>query len=397
MAEFNKYPMLAENSLCTGCSACAMICHQRAITMHEDSEGFYRPLVDGKKCLNCGICSKICPVMKQSETSSSPVAFAARSLDDNLRRSSSSGGIFYLLGEKVIQEKGVVFGCALTGPDFIARHVYAETYEELSTLKGSKYVQSDLGECFVTVKNYLSKGRKVLFSGTPCQVMGLKSYLGIEYENLITVTFICHGVPSPDVYKKYIQEIKGKSGEIESVSFRDKTFSWRKFSMALRTKDGRLIIRDTSHDPFLRVFLANLCLRPSCYQCPCQKGRSEADITLADFWAVKQFTPELDDNRGTSYLLVHTDNGSKLWESCFSLVKRCVVPFEETIQYNRAYFESPSEPASRSKFMRLFRKTSLTKLGDYLIEGPWYKRYPRRMYYYCRTQAGKFLRRIGVR
>ena len=397
MNENVQYVMLADQITCSGCSACAMVCSAGAIMMKADAEGFVRPSIEWEKCIHCEACGKVCPVLRKFEDKPPmPQAYAARALDYDLKRTSSSGGIFYLLGEQIIQRGGVVFGCVIKKPYFTVQHACAETRVELAAMKGAKYVQSDMGDCFKKVKQLLLRGRLVLFSGTPCQVLGLKSYLGTQEKNLITVTFICHGVPSPAVYEKYLKEVNDKGYEIQSVSFRDKTYSWRLFSMALGVKGGRKI-RDLSHDPFLRVFLANLCLRPSCYHCLCQNGRNGADITLADFWGVVHFTPEMDDNMGTSYVLVHTSQGEELWKTCLSLVESRSVPFDATIQYNRAYFESPVMPSKRADFFRLFQKRSLASLGDYLIDGAWYKRYPRRFYNSIRKQIGNFLRKIGVR
>lgn len=394
MGDSGRPEMLTDQLTCTGCSACAMVCSVGAIVMVADSEGFKRPSIDRNKCVDCGACSSVCPVLRPSfGLFPSPKAYAARALDYALRQTSSSGGIFYLLGEQIIRRGGVIFGCALVKPHFTAQHVCAETVEELSSMKGSKYVQSELGDCFKQVRRMLANGRLVLFSGTPCQVLGLKAYLGTQEKNLITVTLICHGVPSPAVYKKYLEEL---GGGLQSVEFRDKTYSWRNFAMAIDFVGGRRKVADLSHDPFLRVFLANLCLRPSCYHCRCQNGRSGADITLADFWGVAHFVPEMDDNMGTSYVLVHTTQGEKLWKACEPFMETRSVPFEATIQYNRAYFESPAMPVGRSDFFRLVEKKTLTNLGDYLIEGAWYKRYPRRFYYSVRTQIGTLLRKMQV-
>ena len=392
---------LAATVLCTGCAACAMACPFGAIAMKPDDEGFLRPVVDAPKCIRCGVCSRVCPICRQHEAIEvhSPEAYAARAIDYEIRRTSSSGGIFFLLGEQIIRSGGVVFGCVVSEPDFVAKHVCARTIEELCLMKGSKYVQSDIGDCFRQARLMLATGKKVLFSGTPCQIMGLKSYLGDNAKGtLITVTFICHGVPSPAVYHKYLDEVMTENRRrICFVRFRDKTISWQRFSLAIGMEEGVSVVRDNEHDPFLRSFLANLCLRPSCHHCLCQNGRCGADITLADFWAASRFVPQLDDNMGTSYVLVHTRTGEQLLTSCADRIKLLPVPFQETIQYNRAYFESPSEPAGRTMFMRLFRHKRLQRLGDYLIEGAWYQRYPRRCYHYVRMQVGRVLRKIGVR
>ena len=226
--------LLADEMTCTGCSACAMVCSVGAIMMKADAEGFMRPSIERGKCIRCGACGRVCPVLgKRAETPPIPLAYAARALDYDLRRTSSSGGIFYLLGEQIIRRGGVVFGCVITRPYFTVQHACAETLDDFSAMRGSKYVQSELGDCFKKVRRMLSSGRLVLFSGTPCQVRGLKSYLGTYAGNLITVTLICHGVPSPAVYGKYLKEVEDQGGKLQSVSFRDKTYSWRNFAMAL--------------------------------------------------------------------------------------------------------------------------------------------------------------------
>ena len=190
---------------CCGCSACVQRCPKQCITLKEDNEGFLYPIVDKKTCIDCGLCEKVCPILHQGEPQKPLKVYAAKNLNEEIRRQSSSGGIFTLLAEQVIQEGGVVFG-ARFDENWEVKHDYTETIEGLAVFRGSKYVQSRIEDNYKKAEEFLKQGRKVLFSGTPCQIAGLKRFLRKEYEELLTVDFVCHGVPSPGVWRKYLKE-----------------------------------------------------------------------------------------------------------------------------------------------------------------------------------------------
>ena len=277
---------------CCGCWACVQQCPKQCISMIEDDEGFLYPKVDKGICINCHLCEYVCPIINTDAPRKPLETYAAINKDEQIRLESSSGGIFSAIAEYIINDGGVVFG-AKFNDKWEVIHDYTETIDGLAQFRGSKYVQSQIGDNYKKAKQFLTSGRKVLFSGTPCQIAGLKHFLKKEYENLLTVDFICHGVPSPGVWREYLKEevatcnlknivlprsIHGRDAlnvTIEGISFRDKTLGWKKFSFALdlSTSVGRgekIQFRTREHlheNLFLKGFLANLFLRPSCYNC----------------------------------------------------------------------------------------------------------------------------------
>lgn len=228
-------------------------------------------------------------------------------LNKDEREKSSSGGIFILLAKKVIEGNGVVFG-ARFDENWRVVHGYAENIEDVIPFLTSKYVQSSMGNMFRKAKEFLKNNRIVLFSGTPCQISGLKSYLGKEYSNLLTVDFICHGVPSPKVWEEYLKD-KANGKTIRAINFRDKTEGWKKFSLKIEFEDGSIYRGTQFQDPYLKGFLKDIYLRPSCYQCLNKGIKRISDITLADFWGIEHVKPELFDDRGISAVLVHSVRG----------------------------------------------------------------------------------------
>lgn len=308
---------LVDKDKCCGCSACISVCPKGCISMSKDKEGFLYPIVDSVKCIDCGLCEKVCPVLHPLKNEAEPLVYAAINNDESIRMQSSSGGIFTLLAEYVIENGGVVFG-ACFDRDWNVVHDYTETKEGLVRFRGSKYVQSNVGNSFSQVKIFLDAGREVLFSGTPCQVAGLKNYLRKPYPNLLTVDLVCHGVPSPDVWRKYLQETvckayrikKNKSAVnicdyISDIKFRAKDKGWKKYSFKIEYKDGRIEINPFYENPYMNIFLSNLSLRPSCYVCPAKLNNVQSDITLADFWGVNKIDSNIDDDKGCGLLFLN--------------------------------------------------------------------------------------------
>ncbi len=355
---------------CCGCSACVQKCPKQCISLKEDNEGFLYPIVDKESCIDCGLCEKVCPVLHQGEPHKPLQVYAAKNEDEEIRRQSSSGGIFTLLAEKVIQEGGVVFG-ARFDEHWEVRHDYTETVEGLAAFRGSKYVQSRIEDNFRKAEMFLKQGRKVLFSGTPCQIAGLKRFLRKEYENLLTVDFICHGVPSPGVWRKYLKEtvarmcdknsvstdpISMEDAHVESISFRDKSSGWQKYSFALTlSATSRSGVKNTvslcevfSRNSFMRGFLANLYLRPSCYACPSKLGKSDSDVTLGDYWGIQSSIPDMDDDLGISALSINTRKGGKYYNGIQAEFR--VATYEDLCNKNPAFEYSCQIPTSRKKF-----------------------------------------------
>lgn len=339
---------------CTGCSACSSVCPVAAIAMEPDSEGFWYPIVDHDKCTRCGKCTSVCPIMGTATRGyverPVPEAYAACCSDEELRLNSSSGGLFSLLAKMVINSGGVVFG-ARFDEDFSVIHDYVEETEHLCELRGSKYVQSRIGDTFGQAQELLESGRLVMFTGTPCQIGGLKGYLGREYDHLICQDIICHGVPSPKVWHKYVnyQESCAASA-IEKIAFRRKDKGWRQFSMSFLFENNAEYIRSLHDDLYMKAFLADLCLRPSCHACRFKDIHRESDITLADFWGVQHLVPTMDDDKGTSLVVLHTQKGYEWFNKVQHEAKVYPVNLEEAIRYNSAMTSSVKPHPDRATF-----------------------------------------------
>lgn len=342
---------LASVAQCSGCAACKAACPKQAISMVADHEGFLSPQIDAEKCVQCHACERACPVLHPSEPDATPTCYAARTKDGALRMVSSSGGIFTELARPILAKGGVVFGCVWEKPTLVAIHAKAETEDELTAMRGSKYVQSDLRDTYREAKAELQKGRAVLFSGTPCQIAGLNKYLGKSYDNLLTVEIICHGVPSPAVFEKYKQEL----GQPITVNFKDKTESWHNPTFSWKSSNGNASREKLYANAYALAFLRDFCLRPSCYDCQAKGGRSKADITIADFWGIEKICPELDDDRGTSAVLLHSKKGLQMWEALQGVEYKSV-SFDDVLMGNPSYIRSVAQPKNRNLFMRRFRK-----------------------------------------
>lgn len=330
---------------CCGCTACQHICPKKCISMQEDEEGFLYPLINISSCINCHLCERVCPSLNRFKSSFPTSCFASKSLDESLRLSSSSGGIFSLLANKIIENKGIVFGARFMN-DWTVAHDYTASREDLFYFRGSKYVQSYLGDSFIKVKQYLNDGRLVLFSGTPCQVAGLNHFLSKKYQNLITIDIVCHSISSPLVWKKYLDEICN-GGEIKEITFRDKSLGWYSYALKICGKDSKgndIVYDHGSHNqnPFMRGFLENLTVRPSCFNCPARNYVTGSDIMLADFWHLNQYHPDWDDNKGMSLALVLSEKGRIFFDSCKNNL------FREEISYNEVEDHGVHSPITMS-------------------------------------------------
>jgi coenzyme F420-reducing hydrogenase beta subunit len=323
---------IKKNKDCCGCSACVQVCPKQCISFNEDNEGFRYPLVNKDLCINCGLCEKVCPVINQSNERKPLKVLAAKNPNEDIRVKSSSGGIFTMLAEKIIEEGGVVFG-AKFNDNWEVVHDFTDRIDGLYVFRGSKYVQSIIGDNYKKVESFLKEDRNVLFSGTPCQVAGLKLFLKKEYDNLLLVDFVCHGVPSPLVWRMYLKELvtsiatknsvftayKPENIKIEDIQFRDKEKGWKKYSFLLKLsatqgaeKNTVFFLETLDKNMFMRGFLSDLYLRPSCYKCPSKSLKSGSDITIADYWGIENVIPEFDDDKGVSLVLINTNKGDNL-------------------------------------------------------------------------------------
>lgn len=341
---------IKEKKDCMGCHACLSICPQNCISMDSDAEGFWYPKVNEDKCIKCGLCIKACPIINETIVENEPVAYACINKDEEIRLESSSGGIFTLVAEEVIDNGGVVFGVGFD-KDFNVVHSYVYNKEELSKFRGSKYVQSKIGDTYRQTKEFLEEGRKVLFTGTPCQISGLKSYLGKDYENLFCMDNICHGVPSPKVWKKYVDFRERKSGSsTQRIAFRLKNEGWKLYSVSFLFKNDTEYRESLRKDLYMRAFLKDVCLRPSCYACEFKTLHRESDITMADFWGIQRMLPNMDDDKGTSLIFVNSDNGQSMLEKIKDKLLYEEVGINEAVSYNSAAIKSVRYNPKRDSF-----------------------------------------------
>lgn len=310
--------MLPNKNQCTGCEACAQVCPKHCILMTPDYEGFLYPHIDTTSCIECHRCEKVCPALVKTEEQEPLAVYGYQNRQEEIRLRSSSGGLFSALAEHVLLEGGIVFGAAFND-EWVVTHQYCEKVEGLVCFRGSKYVQSRMDNVFCEVKEMLQTGRKVLFTGTPCQVRGLLLFLHKSYDNLFTLDFVCHGVPSPGIWKRYFNEVTRKScKKVSEINFREKRFffGWNFFGFDILTNAGKCVWKTRGREnPYMMGFLENVYLRPSCYECPTKSLKSGSDITMGDFWNISQVAPSLSDNRGTSLVLINTDKGKILFKA----------------------------------------------------------------------------------
>ncbi len=353
---------IKNKSKCCGCGACYNACPANAIKMQEDNYGFKYPEIDCEKCTNCGLCENVCPILIRKETlKEEKVAYAAYMKNEEIRKQSSSGGIFTLLAEYIIKQNGVVFG-AQFDESFKVIHSDVDNIHDLGKFRGSKYVQSDIQESYKKVKKLLEENRKVLFTGTPCQIEGLKSFLRREYENLYTQDIICHGVPSPLVWEKYKEFRKSIDGKSPvKIDFRNKQKSWKKYNLVFDYTDNQYIA-NTSNDLFMQAFLKNTCLRDSCYSCAFKNENKVSDITLGDYWGIQNVHPEMDDDKGTSAIIINSSKGQELFEAIKQDLVWKETEYENIKKYNSALVKSVKKDSNRKKFFENLDKIPFDEL-----------------------------------
>lgn len=355
---------IENKSDCCGCNACGDICPKEAISYHFDNEGFLYPKIDEAMCIGCGLCERVCPLLKDFEPNKPINCFAAINLNEEERNNSSSGGVFSLLMKKTIEEDGVVFGAAFDD-NWMIRHYPAQTLQDTYRFQGSKYVQSNVSGCYKAVKKALNEGRKVLFSGTACQIAALHTFLGRQYENLLTVDVVCHGVPSPGIWQDYLLQ-EGPVNNITDIRFRDKSSGWKNYSflMAFRNKKAKRVLHHKNI--YMQGFLNNLYLRPSCHSCSFKGGRCGSDITLGDFWGIEKVSPKIDDDKGVSVVLVNSEKGKAAIYSVSMHFED--VSYEQAIQCNSCIVKSTPESKWRSVFWEHYGKEGLANSIHYITQ-----------------------------
>ena len=388
---------------CSSCGACANVCAHNAISMQIDDEGFFRPIINSSRCVKCGACEQTCPwnnvVENPNCAKKNPKSFAAYAKNEYIRLESSSGGVFTILAEKILNDGGVVVGVAQHSPTKFG-HIIVENKADLTKLRGSKYVQADVGFVYRKVKSLLKSGKEVLFSGTPCQVAALYAVLGKNLSALlITVDIVCHGSPSVKVFEKYLTEIeKENSAHVIFSRFRDKRLGWRKYSMTLLLENDSGEIfefsKSRNEDKFMRVFLQNICLNASCSDCKYAKLPRIGDISLADYWGIHKYHPNMDDNKGISAVLLNTEHGKIFFDSVRENLVQCESSLEKMIAWNPCIVGSHKQHPKRIDFFANLDNNSL----DELIKT--YCPYPSlfvRIYYILRGALGRLKRFVKVR
>lgn len=311
-------PKLADKEICSGCAACANACPTDCISMKADETGFLFPVFDSSKCINCKKCERACPALENRKSEyckqGDGKRFVVQNKSEKILLESTSGGAFTAFAEQIIVDGGVVFGACM-GDDFHVRHTYATDLNELGIFRNSKYVQSEIGHVYRECLDFLENGRIVLFSGTPCQIVGLKKFLGKEYDNLILVDVICHAVPSPKLFQKYIELCKMRFPGLKKIVFRDKAFGYSYTTMSIyyeKNKKIEVSRKSRYFDEWYRLFFGGYCNREVCYLCPFQFGVRKSDITIWDCYEAHNLAPNLNNNKGATNIVIWTEKGNTL-------------------------------------------------------------------------------------
>lgn len=392
-------PQLASIDRCVGCTACVSICPMDCLQMKRDDAGFIYPqLVGDEKCINCGRCENVCPVLKENSIKNKFVkAYAAYSLDRRIQDSSSSGGIFTELALIVLKRNGIVYGAAYDD-EWKVSHIAIDREEFLYRLRGAKYVESSLGNTYKDIQEHLKNGKLILFSGTPCQVAGLKSYLHKNYGNLICVDFVCHGIPSPLAWTKYIEVRKKIDGHEKTpikINQRSKETGWSRYtySCLIEYDDGTRYSRESSDDLYMKLFCNDYISRSSCKTCIFKGYERVSDITLGDFWGIWNIDPDMDNEKGTSLVLVHSELGMMLFLDIKNNIKYKDVTLEEISKENPSILYPSSEKSERASVLEKIKNNEfddLEKLFSDSIQStsPAWKRIIERLLRRVRNKGG---------
>lgn len=348
---------------CTGCSTCASICPRKCIDMIPDDEGFLRPVIKYDNCVNCGVCKEKCPANNlYLDDKSEPETYAIRVNDEDILKNSSSGGFFSSIAIPFLKRKDIVIGAGFDENLQVVHKVCMDLIE-LDDLRKSKYVQSKIGVSYIEAKKYLDEGKDVLFCGTPCQIGGLRAFLGKNYDNLYLIDFICHGVPSPLAYNRYLDYLKSiYKSDVKQLDFRNKQSGWHNYSFSVVFQNGQLYNNTVSQDYYLHSFIMNMNLRPSCYQCRFKHIHRQSDITIADYWGVENHFPKWADDKGVSLVMIHTEKGKQLFDSCCEMFDNVSIPFCDAVENNPSMTCSVRKPGLRDCFMKDILKLKYDKL-----------------------------------
>lgn len=365
--------ILASKEICVGCTACMNICSKQCLGMSKDNDGFVYPeIMKSSVCVNCDSCKQVCPVLKKEVRKDAlPLVYAAFSRAEMLRIESSSGGIFSEIAKVIIEKDGVVYGAAYN-ESFEVYHRCVDNVAELSKLRGAKYSESYLGNVFSEIKVRLKQGQYVLFTGTPCQVAGLKAFLKRDYKNLICIDFVCHGVPSPMAWKEYIkyraqQDADGKMPV--AINLRSKITGWSKYqySNLFQYDNGKEYSSISSQSLFMKLFVGDYISRPSCSTCKFKGYHRVSDMTLGDFWGIWDIEPEMDDNKGTSVVLLQSEKAQLLWEEIKDKIVFKQVSLENASQQNPSMLFASKAKENREEVLAMIREGNIGKCTELFI------------------------------
>ncbi len=323
---------ITDKTKCSGCSACYSVCPNNSISMYEDHEGFTYPKVDYNICIKCKKCLQVCPILNERNVFSNLISYAVQNKDESVRNESSSGGAFSAIATYVLKKGGIIFGASFN-KNFELHTVLISNINELYKLRGSKYIESKIGDSFLATKKYLKNGKLVCFSGTPCQIEGLKAFLKKDYSNLITIDFLCHGVPSPKLWRKYVSHFEKKmDSKLINVKFRDKSFGYSGSTMSLTFKNDIYLNHGYELQFFKNCYFTNISSRPSCYNCYFRTVERLSDFTLYDCWNVKSFDKMMNDDKGTTIVILHSKKGKQIFNQIKHKLVYCKVDTNKAIK-----------------------------------------------------------------
>ena len=361
---------ILNKSKCCGCTACANACPKKCITMSADEEGFLYPVINMKKCISCGKCEQVCPCIQPINFNQDwkTRAFVLKTKDEFALKESTSGGAFSSIAEYICDKGGTVVGASFDEKYHIV-HKAISDYSNISELRGSKYAQSELGEMFSYILGLLKQGKLVCFSGTPCQVAGLKNYLGKDYNNLYTIDVVCRSIPSPKLWDEYIRQFD-KWGGVKQVKFRNKTYGYHSGTFVIEFKNGKRISGSNRVNKYMKAFHMNICSRPSCYDCNFKTIKRVSDFTLFDCWYPEKLVSDYkDDDKGCSGCLVHSDKGLKLIKNIITKIFIYEVNVEKALNYTGGMAEhSITRPITRNEFYTTLAEKGVVITLDKYVE-----------------------------
>ncbi len=353
---------------CCGCSACAAVCPRKCTTMQRDGQGFYRPVINTSLCTNCDLCKSICPQISSVADFGKQIdAYGAIAKDTGIKMASSSGGLFTILSSRIIEKGGIVFGAAFDEKLNVV-HMEATCVEELGLFRGSKYVQSYIGDCFIKAKGYLESDRWVYFSGTPCQIAGLKAFLKKDYATLITQDLICHSAPSPLVWEEYLKfREKEACGKAIKASFRYKEKDVDGYKLRIEFDNGKVHAQYGS-DPYMMAFINGLSSQTACFDCRFKGLNRQSDVTLADFWGVEDLFPNIDKQGGVSLIFLHTEKGKALFDSIADQTINFKVDPLLAVRKNTMALKSMKPDKARKKFLKSIKRKGFEKAYKHAVK-----------------------------